>query len=123
MTDYDVLPSGGTFAKWESIGDTVEGRIASFSIDGGTDFDNNPCPQLVVETTGGNVTVNGGQAALRRMMTSHATRLVPGHGVRIVYSGDYKTKQGTTGKDFTIGVTPQPIAPITVELGDDEEPF
>lgn len=123
-TDYDFeeLASGGMYAKWEAIGDEVVGRIAAFSIDGGTDFNGDPCPQLVVETTGGNVTINGGQAALRRLFSEYATRLVPTHGVRVRYSGDYETKHGTKGKDFSLAVTPKPVAPV-VAAPVEEEPF
>lgn len=120
MTDYEELAGGGTFAKWEEHGDTVEGRIAAFSLDGGTDFNKDVCPQMIVETEFGNVTINGGQAALRRLMTEYATRLVAGHGTKVVYRGDYETKHGTKGKDFALFVTPRPVAPIAQEI---EQPF
>ena len=115
MTDYEFeeLPSGGSFAKWETVGDEVVGRIAAFGIDSGTDFNGDPCPQLVVETEGGNVTINGGQAALRRLMTDYQGRLGQiGHGARVKYTGTYQTKQGTEGKEFGVWVTPQPVAPV-----------
>jgi hypothetical protein len=121
-TDYEELSTGGNYAKWDAIGDTVEGRIGSFSLDGGTDFNDNPCPQLVVETVGGTVIVNGGQASLKRAFTQNASRLVAGHGVKVTYAGTYETPKGE-GKSFTLGVTPKPIAPIVVELADDEAPF
>ena len=120
--DYEELSSGGQYVKWESIGDSVEGRIGAFSLDGGTDFNDNPCPQLVVETIGGNIIVNGAQASLKRAFTQNATRLIAGHGVKVTYAGTYETPKGE-GKSFTLGVTPKPIAPITVELADDEAPF
>jgi len=121
--DFDELVTGGTYAKFETIGDSYTGRIAAFDLEGGTDFNGDPCPQLVLETEDGIVKVSAGQAALRRRMTEYATRLVVGHGVRITYSGDYETKHGTKGKDFKIGVTKTPVAPIVVELTDDEAPF
>lgn len=122
MTDYEELASGGTFAKWEDHGDTVEGRIVAFGIDSGTDFNGDPCPQLVVETTNGTVTINGGQAALRRLMTDYQTRLTVGHGTKVVYKGDYETKHGTKGKDFALFVTPKPVAPVA-QLQEVEQPF
>ena len=42
--------SSGTFMKWEDVGDCVEGRILDFDLDGGRDFDQQPCLQLTVET-------------------------------------------------------------------------
>ena len=46
-----------------------------------------------------------------------------GHGVKVTYSGTYTTKQGGTGKEFTLGVTPKPIDPIVAVAGADGDPF
>ncbi len=122
--NYETLPAPtGTFQKWEAVGDVVQGRIGSFGLDTGSDFDGNPCPELVVETEAGNVIITAGTANLKKQFTANAARLIAGHGVRVEFSGTYPTKQGTPGKSFTVGVTPKPIAPITVELADDEAPF
>lgn len=122
--DFTPLQSGGTFAKFDAIGDEYVGRIASFSLDAGTDFNSDPCPQLVLETTEGVVKINGSQAALRRLMTDYATRLIVGHGCRVTHDATYTTKAGTSGKSFQIAVTPRPVAPIEMTpLTDDEAPF
>ena len=121
--DFDELAVGGTYAKFERIGDSYTGRIAAFDLEGGTDFNGDPCPQLVLETADGIIKVSAGQANLRRQMTDYATRLIPGHGARVTYSGDYETKHGTRGKEFTLGVTPTPVAPIVADLSADEAPF
>lgn len=121
--DFDELATGGTYAKFEKIGDSYTGRIAAFDLEGGTDFNGDPCPQLVLETADGIIKVSAGQANLRRQMTEYATRLIPGHGARVTYSSDYETKHGTKGKEFTLGVTPTPVAPIVVVLEGDEAPF
>ena len=123
MTDYEEYTSSGTFMKWEDVGDCVEGRILDFDLDGGRDFDQQPCPQLTVETDRGVIVISAGQANLKRLLTERSPKLIEGHGVKVTYSGTYTTKQGGTGKEFTLGVTPKPIAPITVELAQDEEPF
>ena len=121
--DFDELATGGTYAKFEKIGDSYTGRIAAFDLEGATDFNGDPCPQLVLETADGIIKVSAGQANLRRQMTEYATRLIPGHGARVTYSSDYETKHGTKGKEFTLGVTPTPVAPVTVILEGDEAPF
>ena len=121
-TDYEELSTGGTYASWKDVGDTVEGRIEAFDLEGGTDFNDAPCPQMVVATPDGNVIINAGQASLRRAFTQNTTRLVVGHGVKVTYAGTYETPKGS-GKSFTVAVTPKPIAPIVVELAADEAPF
>ena len=122
--DFDELGvTGGTYAKFEKIGDTFAGRIAAFDPEGGTTFDGDPAPVLVLETADGIVRITGSQANLRRKFTEFATRLVPGHGAQVTYSGDYETTHGTRGKEFTLGVTKTPVAPIVQNLTDDEAPF
>lgn len=123
MTDYDEFTAAGTYQKWEDVGDTVEGRILDFTIDGGSDFDGKPCPELSVETTSGVVIITAGQANLRRLLTERASKLTDGHGVKVTFSGTYPTKQGGTGKEFTLGVTATPIDPIASTVADDEAPF
>jgi hypothetical protein len=122
--EYEELSTGsGTFQKWEKVGDTVEGRIHSFTVDGGRDFYGNPCPEVVVETTHGNVTVTASQKNLAKQLERHATRLGIGHAIKITWAGEYDTKHGTKGKDFTLAVSKTPVAPVVVELTDDEAPF
>ena len=124
--DWGLEPvqAGGTYAKFDQIGDEYVGRIASFTLDGGTDFNSEPCPQLVLETADGIVKVNGSQAALRRLMTDYATRLVAGHGIRITHDALYQTKAGTSGKSFVVAISPRPVPPVEMrDLTADEAPF
>ena len=120
--EYEELSTGGMYQSWKEVGDTVEGRIEAFGLTDGTDFNDEPCPQMIVGTADGNVIINAGQASLRRAFMQNATRLAVGHGVKITYAGDYETPKGS-GKSFTVAVSPKPIAPIVVELTDDAEPF
>lgn len=127
MTDHDwefeQLSTGGSYASFKTIGDEVVGRIEAFSLDGGTDFDGNPCPLLVLATIHGLVKITGSQASLRRQFTELATRLAVGHGCRVTYDSDYATKHGTSGKSFTIAVTSAPVAPVIAPAHADEAPF
>lgn len=124
MTSYDTIPApSGSYVKWEHKGDVVEGRIGSFTVDGGRDFDGNACPELTVETTEGTVTVTCSPANLRRQIEANAVRFRVGHGVRVEFTDTYESKQGTPGKTFTVGVTAEPIAPIVATIADDEAPF
>lgn len=127
MTDndweFEELSTAGSYASFKTIGDEVVGRIEAFSLDGGEDFDGNPCPLLVLATTDGLVKVTGSQASLRRQFAELATRLAVGHGCRVTYASDYETKHGTRGKAFVIGVTPRPVAPVVNTVNDDDSPF
>lgn len=121
--EFEELATAGTFATFKTIGDSYTGRIEAFDLEGGTDFDGNPCPQLILATVDGNVKVTGSQASLRRQMTELATRLAVGHGCRITYDSDYETKHGTKGKSFAVAVTPKPVNPVVPTYSDDEAPF
>jgi hypothetical protein len=121
--EFDELATGGTYASFKTIGDTYTGRIESFSLDGGTDFEGNPVPLLVLGTTEGLVKITASQASLRRQLTELATRLAVGHGCKVTYDSDYETKHGTKGKSFAIAVTPTPVAPVLPPAHEDEAPF
>jgi hypothetical protein len=121
--EFEELSTSGTFATFKSLGDSYTGRIEQFSLDGGTDFDGNPVPLLVLATVDGTVKITGSQASLRRQMTELATRLTVGHGCKVTYDSDYETKHGTKGKSFAVAVTPKPVAPIVPTYSDDEAPF
>ena len=47
----DVEIPQGTFIGWGAKGQTVTGKVLSYSPDGGSDFAGNPCPQVVLELT------------------------------------------------------------------------
>ena len=104
----------GTFVKWDNVGDQVTGTIVSFDLEGGTDFNNNIVPQLVLATNDGNVIINGSQAKLRKKMTEGAPRLKPGHLCRVQFISTYPAKKGE-GKDFDVSVSP---APVLIDVDD-----
>lgn len=115
----DVEIPQGTFIGWGEIGQTVTGTVISFAAEGATDFNDNPCPQLVIELTeqaitfkdkgttrdsipaGEFATITAGQANLKRNLLAAA--LTPGDTVRIKFEGTYKTGKGE-GKSFKVQV-------------------
>lgn len=120
MTDWqDIDIPQGTFIGWGEIGQTVTGKVLSYSADGGTDFGNNPCPQVVIELTeaatnykdkgatketidsGELVTLTCGQANLKRSIV--AASLTVGDLVRVKFDDTYKTANGE-GKSFKVQV-------------------
>lgn len=120
MTNWeDIEVPQGTFIGWGKIGQTVTGKVLSFSSEGGTDFNGNPCPQLVVElaeqadnykdkgathetiAAGELVTITAGLANLKRSL--NAASLNPGDLVKITFDDTYKTPSGE-GKSFKVQV-------------------
>lgn len=97
----DVGSVTGTYCKWEDVGQAYQGVVVAFSVDGGTDFNGDPVPQIVLATEDGNVIINGSQANLRRNLTNGAPKLGLGRICRITWSGTYDTPKGT-GKEFTV---------------------
>lgn len=120
MTDWqDIEIPQGTFIGWGEIGQTITGKVLSYSADGGSDFGGNPCPQVVIELTdsatnyrdkgatkesidsGELVTLTCGQAKLKRNIV--AASLSVGDLVRVRYDDNYKTASGE-GKSFKVQV-------------------
>lgn len=121
----------GTFIGWAKHGQSVTLRVASYSDTGGSDYNNEPCPQLVgalVEPAvtyrergtvqqrieaGEFVTINAGQPALARRLrvASAEGTLVPGGLCRVEYVGDYATSKGE-GKDFKVYTAPPSHEPV-----------
>jgi hypothetical protein len=98
----DVGSVTGTYVKWnEGVGQKVQGVIVSYSVDGGTDFNGNAVPQIVIGTEDGNVIVNGSQANLGRNLRDGAAKLGVGRICRITWSGTFETPKGE-GKEFTV---------------------
>lgn len=123
---YEDLSTSGTFAKWENPGDVVEGVIVASSLDGGTDFEGHPVPQITVVTEGGNVIINGSQASLRRAFTNGFDRLQRGHRCRVEFVEFYETDKGSKGKSFRVLATPKPVEPEMTDVAANDpadEPF
>jgi hypothetical protein len=49
--EFSSLSSGGggTFVKWANVGDVVDGVVVRFTLDGGRDFNGDPCPEIVLD--------------------------------------------------------------------------
>lgn len=98
----DVGSVTGSYAKWEQVGDFYHGVIVAFSVDGGTDFNGLPVPQIVLATKDdGNVIINGSQASLKRNLANGAPKLGLGRICRVTWSGTYDAPKGV-GKEFTV---------------------
>lgn len=94
------VPTSDGFAKWETPGDTVTGRITVKDV--GLDLNGNKVPQLIVDTADGQVTVTASQAQLKAKLLE----LKPGVGdtITITYDGNEKREGGKTLKRFTVTV-------------------
>lgn len=124
--DYESIPTGGgEFVTWTEVGQVVEGIIIGFTVDGGSDFNDNACPEVTIrQLDGALATVTCGTAQLKKAMTLNADKMRLGHQIRIEFTGTYKTNKGSDGKSFSVGVSPQPVMDdISSAISPDEEPF
>ena len=120
----DVGSVTGTYAKWENVGDFYQGVIVAYSVDGGTDFNGQPVPQIVLGTTEGNVIINGSQASLKRNLANGAPKLGLGRICRVTWSGTYEAPKGV-GKEFTVqarDAKPGEVEELTGAPGPDAAP-
>jgi hypothetical protein len=142
MPEWETIEStAGGFIGWGTkTGQHVTGRVVDYSIDGGTDFGGNKCPQLTIELTdkaasynkegertdyeaGEIVNITCGQASLKS--TIRRTDPSTGDLIKIMLSSLAKTANGTA-KVFEIkiargaGVTSQPAA---APADSDDPPF
>ena len=109
----------GAFISWgEQTGQHVTGKVLEYDPTGGTDFNNNPCPQLSVELiepaasinktgqrtdfpAGELVVLNAGQVSLKRAIKAADPKT--GDLVKIVLSNLVRTANGTV-KEFEIKI-------------------
>ena len=120
----DVGSVTGSYAKWENVGDFYQGVIVAYSVDGGTDFNGQPVPQIVLGTTEGNVIINGSQASLKRNLANGAPKLGLGRICRVTWSGTYEAPKGV-GKEFTVqarDAKPGEVEELTGTPGADAAP-
>lgn len=120
MTDWEEIDvPRGAFIGWgERVGQHVTGKVIGYDDRGGTDFNDNPCPQLTVELTekaasfnkqgersdfdaGEMVILNCGQVSLKRAV--RAASLETGDLVKIELSNLVKVDKGQV-KEFSIKV-------------------
>lgn len=145
MPEWETIEStAGGFIGWGTrTGQHVTGKVVDYSIDGGTDFAGNKCPQLSVELTekaasfnkdgertdydsGEIVNLTCGQASLKS--TIRRTDPSPGDLIKITLSELAKTANGTA-KVFEIkiargaAVSSKPAASADTPADDDEPPF
>lgn len=97
---FDDLPSSDGYARWDEAGNTVKGIVTHVGI--GQDLNGNDCPQIIVQTDSGDVTVTASQAQLRAKLRE--ARPNTGDRIVIVYSGDEKRAGGKTLKQFDVAV-------------------
>jgi len=142
MSNYNFetvdVPQGSYISWGPKPGQIVTGKVLSFDISGGTDFNGNPCPVLSLELidacvsinksgeeytfdAGDVATINAGQASLRRAIL--AADLHQGDIVRITFAGLEKTSNGTV-KVFEVAVArggaqaaPKPKQPHSADFG------
>ena len=122
MTNYNwetIDVPRGAFISWgEQTGQHVTGKVLEYDPTGGTDFNNNPCPQLSVELiepaasinktgqrtdfpAGELVVLNAGQVSLKRAIKAADPKT--GDLVKISLSNLVRTTNGTV-KEFEIKI-------------------
>lgn len=118
--DYDNYTSSGDYVSWENPGDQVVGTIKE--VREGSDFNRNPCPELVLEVgdDGDEVTLTAGQAMLKRLLAEQRPQV--GQKIRVVYTGNETTDRGGTMKVFTLEVK-EGAGLIQAAVANSEEPF
>jgi len=116
----DVQVPRGTFVGWGTKpGQKMTGKVLTYDETGGSDFNGNPCPQVVAELTepftnyrdkgtveetiaaGELVSITCGQANLKR--TVRAAALEPGNLFQLAFTDTFKAEKGD-GKVFEMKV-------------------
>lgn len=101
--------SGGNFARWIEPGDNVKGVIAEIGI--GTDTNDKPAPQLVVDTGVESITVTASQAQLRAKLLE--AKPAVGDTIAIVFTGTETREGGRTLKCFDVAIKHVDDVPAT----------
>jgi len=145
VTDWETIdvPRGAYIGWGNKKGQHVTGKVLEFSTDGGTDFNQKPCPTLAVELiedaasfnkdgertdhkAGEIVQLNAGQVSLKRAL--RAADPAPGDLVKITLDNLVKTDKGTV-KEFAIKIARGAGGPVKAKAGeaesadDDSPPF
>jgi hypothetical protein len=108
--DLEELEGGGSYVKWEDVGQMVEGNVVAFTLDGGRDFNGQPCPEITLSTADGIQKVTCGQANLKSKAQKNAAKFVAGAFCRVTFSGTYPSDKGQPGKEFRVGLrAPSPV--------------
>ncbi len=119
----DVVVPQGAFIGWGEIGQRITGYVVGYDDAGGSDFNDQPCPQVVIELTenatnyrdkgatketidaGEFVTLTCGQANLKKAI--RAAALETGNLVRVTFDSTYEAAKGE-GKAFKVQVNRSP---------------
>ncbi len=118
--DYDSYTGNSDYISWDQPGDQAIGTVKE--IREGTDFNGNPCPELILEVNedGDEQTLTAGQAMLKRLLAENRPQV--GQKIRITYTGDERTERGGTMKVFTLE-TKEGAGLIQAEVSNSEAPF
>lgn len=143
MTEWETIdvPRGAYIGWGTKPGQHVTGKVLEYAIDGGTDFNGNPCPTVAIELTekaasinkegdrtdhdpGELVQLNAGQVSLKRAL--RAADPTPGDLLKITLSNLVKTNNGTV-KEFSIqiarGAATTTTKPAATHDDADDPPF
>jgi hypothetical protein len=97
------MPRGdGSYQRWTDPGQQVVGTIVEMGV--GSDINGNPCPQLTINTTTGDVIVTCSQAQLRtKIIEIHKTTpMKVGDKIAIIYTENESRAGGKTLKCFDV---------------------
>jgi hypothetical protein len=145
MTTWETVevPRGAYIGWGSKKGQHVTGKVLDYQPEGGTDFNQAPCPSATIELTesaasfnkdgdrseheaGSLVQLNAGQVSLKRAL--RAADPAPGDLIKITLVNLAKTDKGSV-KEFDIkiargaGGKVAPKAAAAAEVDDDEPPF
>jgi len=142
----EVVIPGGNFIGWGvKGGQHVTGKIVSISLTGGRDFNQEPCPEMMVELTekaasfnkanerteyapGDIVTVTAGLANLRSTLERvKPVPLAEGQEIKLTMEGMLKSaSSGFEYKSFKLARNPKTVKPVAdnrFEPVEDAPPF
>ena len=144
MTTWETIevPRGAYIGWGSKPGQHVTGKVLDFSHDGGTDFNQQPCPTATIELTetaasftkdgdrsehaaGDIIQLNAGQVSLKRAL--RAADPSPGDLVKITLVNLAKTDKGSV-KEFDIKIARGQGGPVKAKAkaaaapADDNEP-
>jgi hypothetical protein len=112
--DWDEYANTGDWITFAQVGDSAVGTVKA--VRRGKDFNGNPCPELVIETTDGEKTLTAGQVMLKSALAVAQPQV--GDKIAIVYSGIGDAKPGKApAKLFEVSVQ-KPGAPSGVSADD-----
>jgi hypothetical protein len=121
MSDWETIEAPvGSFIGWGGTkGQHVTGKVLDFTLDGGTDFGGNRCPQISIQLTedaasfnkagerrdipaGETVNITAGQVKLKTVLSQ--TNPSKGDQIRIELKDVIRTNTGNTLKDFLVQI-------------------